>query len=92
MEVGVFMALIKCEKCGEQISDKAKKCPHCGKSFQVSKIKDNSKKIFKLKTYHFLNLINQKEKNTRDFLILEKQRKKRLKRQKIMNVLFISLI
>lgn len=42
------MALIKCEKCGEQISDKAKRCPHCGKSFQVGKIKDKRKKIFKL--------------------------------------------
>ena len=25
------MALIKCEKCGELISDKAKKCPICEK-------------------------------------------------------------
>ena len=24
------MALIKCSECGKQISDKAKKCPHCG--------------------------------------------------------------
>ncbi len=24
------MAMIKCNKCGKQISDKAKKCPHCG--------------------------------------------------------------
>ena len=25
------MALIKCEKCGELISDKAKRCPNCEK-------------------------------------------------------------
>ena len=24
------MALIKCSECGKEISDKAKKCPHCG--------------------------------------------------------------
>ena len=24
------MALIKCPECGQQISDKAEKCPHCG--------------------------------------------------------------
>ena len=24
------MALIKCPECGESISDKAEKCPHCG--------------------------------------------------------------
>lgn len=24
------MALIKCCKCGKQVSSKAKKCPHCG--------------------------------------------------------------
>ena len=23
------MALIKCSECGKEISDKAKKCPHC---------------------------------------------------------------
>ena len=26
------MALIKCEKCGELISDKAKRCPNCEKN------------------------------------------------------------
>ena len=25
------MALIKCENCGGNISDKAKVCPHCGR-------------------------------------------------------------
>ena len=24
------MALIKCKECNKEISDKAKKCPHCG--------------------------------------------------------------
>jgi len=24
------MAIIKCQECGNEISDKAKKCPHCG--------------------------------------------------------------
>ena len=25
------MAMIKCPECGQEISDKAKKCIHCGK-------------------------------------------------------------
>ena len=25
-----YMALIKCKKCGHSVSNKAKKCPHCG--------------------------------------------------------------
>ncbi len=28
------MALINCPECGEKISDKAKKCVHCGKAFE----------------------------------------------------------
>lgn len=28
------MALIKCPECGKEISDKAKKCVHCGMSFE----------------------------------------------------------
>lgn len=34
------MALIKCSECGKEISDKSKKCIHCG-----NKIKKNKKKI-----------------------------------------------
>lgn len=34
------MALIKCSECGKEISDKTKKCIHCG-----NKIKKNKKKI-----------------------------------------------
>lgn len=29
------MALIKCGKCGELISDKAKKCPYCEKNREL---------------------------------------------------------
>ena len=29
------MALIKCNECGNEISDKAKKCPHCGKKNNI---------------------------------------------------------
>ena len=28
------MAIINCSECGNQISDKAKKCIHCGKVFE----------------------------------------------------------
>ena len=27
------MAMIQCPECGQEISDKAKKCIHCGKVF-----------------------------------------------------------
>lgn len=30
---GFIMAMIKCMECGKDISDKAKKCPYCGKTF-----------------------------------------------------------
>ncbi|BFU76931.1 hypothetical protein ALC152_01460 [Arcobacter sp. 15-2] len=32
------MALIKCEECGNQISDKADKCLHCGNPINKKKI------------------------------------------------------
>lgn len=38
------MALIICPECSTEISDKAKKCPHCGFPFEVEKeISDSSK-------------------------------------------------
>lgn len=30
MEEGIFMALIKCNECGKEVSDKATACPNCG--------------------------------------------------------------
>lgn len=35
------MALIKCKKCGQMISDKADKCPKCGCSVSVNEALDN---------------------------------------------------
>ena len=32
------MAIIKCPECGQDISDKAKKCIHCGKVFVEEEI------------------------------------------------------
>lgn len=34
------MALIKCPKCGKEISDKAEKCPHCG--YPIEEIEKNT--------------------------------------------------
>lgn len=34
------MALIQCPECGKEISDKAKKCVHCGKIFVVEDVAD----------------------------------------------------
>lgn len=36
---GMGMAMIKCPECGQEISDKAKKCIHCGKEFVEEKPK-----------------------------------------------------
>ncbi len=33
------MAMIKCPMCEEEVSDKAKKCPHCGSGFKRNKVK-----------------------------------------------------
>ena len=32
------MAMINCPECGQEISDKAKKCIHCGKVFVEEEI------------------------------------------------------
>lgn len=32
------MALIKCPKCGTDVSDKAKQCPNCGETLQTQKV------------------------------------------------------
>ena len=39
------MALIKCSECGKQISDKAKKCSHCGASNKIQSRKKDNKNI-----------------------------------------------
>lgn len=39
------MALIKCSECGKQISDKAKKCPHCGANNKIQSRKKDNKNI-----------------------------------------------
>ncbi len=36
------MALIKCDECGKQVSDKASACPHCGAPVEKEKTKNNN--------------------------------------------------
>ena len=31
------MAMIKCEECGKEMSDKAMNCPHCGAATAIAK-------------------------------------------------------
>ena len=40
------MALIKCPNCGQDISDKAEKCPHCG--WEKKREKKNKEGKFKM--------------------------------------------
>ena len=42
------MALIQCNECGQQISDKATTCPHCGVSINNVESVNNSSKVLKL--------------------------------------------
>lgn len=39
------MALIKCSECGKEVSDKAKKCPHCGASNKIQNGKKGNTNI-----------------------------------------------
>lgn len=63
------MALIKCEECGKEFSDKANACIHCG--FPITK-----EKICK----ECGNVIKKDEKNVASVVILLK-RKKLIKKQ-----------
>lgn len=51
------MALIKCNECGKEISDKAKTCIHCGNPIREEKIKSNIKKGIKTKSPLFIKII-----------------------------------
>ena len=42
------MALIKCKECGKEISDSAKRCPHCGFVYKKEKAKKEKSKAFKI--------------------------------------------
>ena len=39
------MALIKCNECGKEISDKAKVCPHCGFENRITFCPECNKKF-----------------------------------------------
>lgn len=51
------MALIKCPECGQEVSDIAKSCPHCGCPIVQKKIKKFSKKSIMVLLIIFLLLI-----------------------------------
>lgn len=42
------MALIKCNECGQMVSEKANVCPHCGAPINKVESIDNSSKVLKL--------------------------------------------
>ena len=51
------MALIKCEECGKEISDKAIACPHCGNPLVTENLQEK-----KNKTDNVTNTTNKEEK------------------------------
>lgn len=51
------MAIIKCPECGQQMSDNAKTCPHCGYQYKQEKQKAYRKQIYKSKPFIAFALI-----------------------------------
>lgn len=51
------MAIIKCPECGQQMSDNAKTCPHCGYQYNKEKQKAYRKQIYKSKPFIAFALI-----------------------------------
>ena len=62
------MALIKCNECGKEISDKAKTCIHCGCPIEEIKIKEKvkSKKPFEELSKEEKQLVYTKYRNKTD--------------------------
>ena len=62
------MALIKCNECGKEISDKAKTCPNCGCPIEEIKIKEKvkSKKTFEELSKEEKQLVYTKYRNKTD--------------------------
>lgn len=56
------MALIKCNECGKEISDKAKTCPNCGCPVNKNQSKASAKKNNYFKLY--INSLKNKNKKT----------------------------
>lgn len=86
------MALIICKNCGKQISDKARKCIHCGCSFESKKTENQS--LIEENEILKQELLKEKEKNQKlieeNELLKEKISKKKEKNKKIDNVKNIS--
>jgi predicted ATP-dependent serine protease len=63
------MALIYCEECGRQVSDKAASCPECGAPIYSNFTREgdqrsSAQRNVEYKTLHFSNdIAGQKEKN-----------------------------
>lgn len=51
------MAIIKCPECGQQMSDNAKTCHHCGYQYKKEKQKAYRKQIYKSKPFIAFALI-----------------------------------
>lgn len=51
------MALIKCEECGQEISDKASSCPHCGAPVQNQAEPDLNEKTFETTNKVFMMIV-----------------------------------
>lgn len=51
------MAIIKCPECGQQMSDNAKTCSHCGYQYKKEKQKAYRKQIYKSKPFIAFALI-----------------------------------
>ena len=42
------MALIKCNECGKEISDEARKCPNCGAKTETAKLRNKKIRLYSI--------------------------------------------
>lgn len=88
------MTLIKCEECGEQISDKSKKCIHCGNPIEKKIICCECNKEVNSNTKVCPNCGNKLTKSTKDKIknISNNNFIKKLSKKKLIIIGIISII
>lgn len=67
------MALIKCEECGKEVSDKAKVCVHCGCPIEIKAVQINVEEQIEHKEDNEVKITEYKDEKEVDRLKLDKK-------------------
>ncbi len=67
------MALIKCEECGKEVSDKAKVCVHCGCPIEIKTVQINAEEQIEHKEDNEVKVTEYKDEKEVDRLQLDKK-------------------